>query len=247
MQKALWQDRVIVWFSCGAASAVAAKKTVELYRGKTTLEVCYCDTLKYEHPDNMRFLLDVQSWIGQEIKLLRSGRYTDIMDVFRKRHMLRGPVFAPCTEALKKDVRIAYSSPGDIHVFGMTLDEQKRIDRFEQMNQQLYCEWILGDAGVTKSDCYRILTEAGIALPAMYKLGYRNNNCIGCVKGGAGYWNKIRIDFPARFDEMAQLERELGATICKVGGKRVYLDELPKSAGRYQAEDIECGVLCVKV
>lgn len=34
----------------------------------------------------------------------------------------------------------------------------------------------------------------------MYDLGYANNNCIGCVKGGIGYWNKIRIDFPEESD-----------------------------------------------
>ena len=30
----------------------------------------------------------------------------------------------------------------------------------------------------------------------MYDLGYPNNNCIGCIKGGMGYWNRIRKDFP---------------------------------------------------
>jgi hypothetical protein len=88
----------------------------------------------------------------------------------------------------------------------------------------------------------------------MYKMGYRNNNCIGCVKGQSGYWNKIRRDFPGVFARMAATERELDAAICKREGvtdgkrwrERVFLDELPPDAGRYNAEpDIECGVLCV--
>ncbi len=37
----------------------------------------------------------------------------------------------------------------------------------------------------------------------MYDLGYPNNNCIGCVKGGMGYWNKIRKDFPEVFQKRA--------------------------------------------
>ena len=49
----------------------------------------------------------------------------------------------------------------------------------------------------------------------MYKLGYNNNNCIGCVKGGIGYWNKIRVDFPAEFDRMAELERKIGHAVLK--------------------------------
>ena len=38
------------------------------------------------------------------------------------------------------------------------------------------------------------------ARPLMYDLGYPNNNCIGCVKGGMGYWNHIRKDFPEVFE-----------------------------------------------
>jgi hypothetical protein len=49
---------------------------------------------------------------------------------------------------------------------------------------------------LSKNECAGILAGAGIEIPMMYKLGYNNNNCIGCVKGGAGYWNKIRVDFP---------------------------------------------------
>jgi hypothetical protein len=111
------------------------------------------------------------------------------------------------------------------------------------------------DAGLTKAQCHEIVRAASIQIPEMYRLGYRNNNCIGCVKGGSGYWNKIRRDFPDAFARMAALERALDATICKKEGiangkrwrKRVFLDELPPTAGRYQAEpDIECGVLCVQ-
>ena len=41
-----------------------------------------------------------------------------------------------------------------------------------------------------------LIERAGLRLPEMYRLGYANANCVGCVKGGAGYWNKIRRDFP---------------------------------------------------
>ena len=67
------------------------------------------------------------------------------------------------------------------------------------------------------------------------------------------YWNRIRVDFPASFDRMAKMERELDVAICKtepvVDGKRirkrVFLDELPPDADDGQAElDMECGVLC---
>jgi hypothetical protein len=244
MQSFLWEGRVLCWFSCGAASAVAAKISVEKHR-KREVEVLYCDLLKSEHPDNVRFLADVERWIGIKIRLLRSVKYADIWDVFAKEKYIAGIGGARCTRCLKRDVRIAYQSPEDIHVFGYTADEQKRIDDFEQDNEALLLEWPLRDRGITKQDCYRIIREAGIELPEMYKLGYNNNNCIGCVKGGAGYWNKIRVDFPEVFARMAALSRSLNARLVKVDGQRVFLDELPIGAGRHDDLDIDCGPQCV--
>src|SRR5262249_8611775 len=95
-----------------------------------------------------------------------------------------------------------------------------------------------------KSDCLELLTRAGLELPAMYRLGYNNNNCVGCVKGGAGYWNKIRRDFPATFARMATLERELGATVIRVDGERVSLDELDPNAGRHDEPAPACSLFC---
>lgn len=91
----------------------------------------------------------------------------------------------------------------------------------------------------------KFLTSRGIELPAMYKLGYSNSNCIGCVKGGMGYWNKVRVDFPEIFDRMAKIERDVGATCLREGKKKLYLDQLDPTRGRH--EDIslpECGVTC---
>ena len=75
----------------------------------------------------------------------------------------------------------------------------------------------------------------------MYDLGYPNNNCVGCVKGGQGYWNKIRVDFPEVFAARAAMEREIGAT-CING---TYLDELDPNAGRNKKIILDdCGILC---
>lgn len=240
-------SRTLVWFSCGAASAVAAKiacMTLE------NVEVLYCDTLAYEHPDNVRFMRDVETWIGRPIKVIGSDKYTDIFDVFRRTGWLIGPSGARCTRELKANVRKRYQQPDDLHVFGLTADERHRIERFER-NNDIDCEWILADRGITKAECYEVLRGAGIELPAMYRLGYNNNNCIGCVKGQAGYWNKIRRDFPEAFARMAALEREMGVAINKryEGGERikVFLDELPPDAGRHDEPEMECGVLCLGV
>jgi len=245
-------NRVLAWFSCGAASAVAAKRAVEKYGDRC--EVLYCDTFAYEHPDNRRFFGEVENWLGVDIKVLRSGDYADIFDVFKRTGWLVGVGGARCTTELKKNVRTAYQKAGDLHVFGFTSEEGNRVARFKATNPDLLAEFPLFDDGTTKRDCYSEIRKARIAMPMMYQLGYTNNNCIGCVKGQAGYWNKIRADFPEAFDRMAKVEREMDVAICKREGvtdgkrwrERVFLDELPPDAGRYASEpDIECGVLCI--
>lgn len=229
--------RKLMWFSCGIASACAAKLAVTEY---TETEVLYCDTLKYEHQDNTRFLKDVEKWIGKEIKILRSKKYSDIYDVFDKTGWLVGHGMARCTTELKRVPRFEYQKPDDIHIFGYTVEEKKRAERFEEQNVEKV-QWILIEHGMTKQDCVDMVQSAGVEVPAMYKLGYKNNNCIGCVKGGMGYWNKIRKDFPEMFEKMAQQERKMGVS-CVRG---TFLDELKEGRGTYESEvSLECGVLC---
>lgn len=241
--------RVLSWFSCGASSAITAKLITEKYGRQA--QVLYCDTFAYEHPDNRRFFTDVERWLRRKIRVIHSEKYRDIYDVFIRERWLSGPKGARCTTEMKKIPRTLYQRPEDIHAFGFTAEEGRRVDVFHENNPELLAEFPLYEAGITKDECYERLRAAKIEIPMMYKLGYRNNNCIGCVKGGMGYWNKIRVDFPATFARMAKLERELKSANCRrrVPGTKarvnVFLDELPPDAGHYGSEpDIECGILC---
>jgi len=235
--------RVISWFSCGAASAVATK--LALTESKYPVEILYCH-VKEEHPDNIRFMKDCEKWFGKEIKVLQNDQYHgSIYEVFQKRRYIVGVAGAPCTRLLKKEVRKKFEQPNDIQVFGYTVEEQDRVDRFIDANNDVNLWSILIDKGLTKSDCLAIINRAGIEIPMMYKLGYSNNNCIGCVKGGLGYWNKIRHDFPVEFDRMAALEKNIGAKILKYQGERIWLADLPLDAGDYPTEQsIDCGIFC---
>lgn len=237
-------SRVISWFSDGAASAVASKLAVEKYGDRC--EVVKCDTTADEHPDNVRFRKDVERWIGREVKLIRSAEYANVDDVFERERYMAGIAGARCTSALKKEVRYRYQRHGDVHVFGYTVEEKGRIAKFEKNNWELRCDWILRDQWVRKADCYRILREAGIALPAMYGLGFEHNNCLGCVKATSpAYWNRTRRLFPLTFDKRAHQSREIGARLVRVNGERIFLDELPPDAGRGEGDgEIECGPFC---
>lgn len=234
--------RTVVWFSSGAASAVAAKITVDAHPGASLV---YTDPGN-EHPDNVRFRVDVERWLGRKIEVMKHPGYVDAWDLWEKDHYLVGPAGARCSLVLKKRLRQAFEDPSDRQVFGYTAEERGRADLFRRNNPDvnLWCPLI--DQGLTKADCLAVLREAGIELPAMYALGYKNNNCIGCVKGGMGYWNKIREDFPAHFDRMARLERRLDVTILHDKDGRLFLDELERGRGRYEAEpEVECSLLCL--
>jgi hypothetical protein len=235
--------RIVSWFSCGAASAVATKKALELF-GPENFIIASC-VVENEHPDNERFLSDCEKWYGKEIVRLRSEKYKDCWEVWEKNRYLAGIAGAKCTTEMKKLVRQKFQKVTDIQIFGFTVEEEKRASRFMENNPEVDLRTPLIDLKLTKKDCFVEIQKAGIELPAMYRLGYNNNNCIGCVKGGAGYWNKIKKDFPEVFDRMAKLERSLGARLTKYKGKRVFLDELPTDAGRGQKEpDMECGLWC---
>lgn len=232
-------SRVVVWFSAGAASAVAWKLSVDKYGDKVI--AAYTDPGS-EHPDNERFIRDCERWVGASVVRLKSDVYEDTWDVFEKTRFLNSPYGARCTTELKKVVRRQFQQPDDIQVFGYTTEEQHRADRFRKENFEVILETPLIERGLTKDDCLALVARAGIELPAMYRLGYRNNNCIGCVKGGMGYWNKIRDDFPEVFNRMAQVERRIGRS-CVNG---TFLDELERGRGHYPTEaDIQCGLLCL--
>lgn len=206
--------------------------------------IAYIDTGS-EHPDNERFLADCERWFGRPIQRLKSKRYRDVWQVWEERRYLVGQGRALCTTELKKLVRREFERPDDVQVFGYTYDEVARAERFRAQNFEVTLETPLIDEFLTKRDCLAIIERAGIELPAMYRLGYQNNNCIGCVKGGMGYWNKIRRDFPGTFVRMAELERKLSATIFRENGEPLYLDQLDPKRGNAQDEpDFECSLLC---
>ena len=235
------QTRHTVWWSAGAASTIAAQIHLQEHPDATLV---YTDP-GGEHPDNVRFRADVEQWLGVEILVLKSDEYTDPWDVFNKRRFLVGPGGAQCTVVLKKRLRQQYEDPADVQVFGYTAEEEKRADRFRAANPDVNLVTPLITEGISKGACLDRLVAAGIELPAMYKLGYRNANCIGCPHGSCGYWNMIRRDFPEVFDRMSRLEQELGNAVCRPGGKPVFLRDLDPNRGDIRTEPVfECGPLC---
>lgn len=240
---------IVVWFSCGAASAVAAKLTLDIY-GKTNNVIICNNPIKEEHEDNQRFLKDFEKFIGQKIISVKSKKYPNqsCVEVWNKRKYMSGVKGAPCTLELKKKARQEWEkeNPHDYLVLGFTLEEKKRHDRFKLTERENILP-VLIDNNITKADCYKLVTEWGITLPKIYIKGMPNANCIGCVKAsGISYWQLIRKTFPYVWQERVKQSREIGAKLVKYKGKRIYLDELPKDAkgNRLKNMDFECGIFC---
>jgi hypothetical protein len=236
--------RVVCWFSCGAASAVATKLAIKQYGPRVVVARCI---VREEHPDNERFAADCERWFGVPIVNLMNERYDgSIYGVFEGRQYLSGVRGAPCTMLLKKEVREAFQSPTDCHVFGYTAEEQDRWDGFIDANNIDAVAPLIG-AGLTHADCLGMVERAGIELPVMYRLGFQHNNCVGCVKaGGQGYWNMIRDHFPLQFERMAHLSRRLGVKLVNTAdNRRLSLDELQPGTGDYRTEpEVQCGIFC---
>jgi hypothetical protein len=234
--------KIICWFSCGVTSAVACKKAIDKF-GLENCDIVYIH-IDSAHEDNKRFISDCEKWYGKEIKVIKSDKYKNQFEIALDKKFINSPSGSPCTFNLKKQVRLSYEKLGfDFQVFGFEYSKKEinRAVRFKEQYNETKPIFPLIENKLTKNDCMKILQSENIEIPVMYKLGYSNNNCIGCFKGGAGYWNKIRKDFPNVFSKVAKIEREINASCLK--GK--FLDELEPTCGNQKNIEIpDCSINC---
>ncbi len=202
--------RIVCQFSCGAASAVATKLALADCGATHDVQILNA-YLANEHADNRRFLADCEAWFEQPVAVLRDEKYgADMIEVFRRERFMKNQYGAACTKLLKRRLLDTWKLPGDVMVFGYTAEEADRLEDFRERNPDRPVIAPLIERGLGKEDCKAMIQRAGIELPVMYRMGYDNANCIGCVKGGAGYYRAIRQDFPHQFKELCKIQDELG-------------------------------------
>lgn len=244
----MMMSRIVSQFSCGAASAVATKLILAEHSPERVLIVNAF--LVEEHPDNQRFMDDCERWFGHPIIRLRDEKYgASALEVWKRERFLVGHGHAKCSKALKRDVLNAFKRSDDVMVLGFTAEEYDRYNRFVDANNGVQVIAPLIDRGLGKADCLAMIERAGIELPMMYRLGFNNNNCLGCPKGGEGYWNKIRRTFPGTFANMVQVQEILGPGSYffrnRKTGERIALKDLREDAGRHSEPEIECSAFCL--
>lgn len=238
---------VAVWFSNGAPSACAAKLAVDRFGASFVLVVN--NPVREEDADNLRFARDVADWIGSEILSAVNPTYpsASAVEVWDARRAMSFRLGAPCTTHLKKQARQEFERHNKIdwHVFGFTLEERPRHDRFVLTERENVLPLLI-DAKMTRNDCFDMVRSAGIKLPRVYDWGLPNANCLGCVKATSPtYWNLIRKVAPEVFAARSEQSRQLGVRLARHKGARIFLDELPTDArGRALKSTPDCGLFC---
>jgi len=233
---------VVSWFSAGASSAVATKLMI------SNIDKIIYTHIDDQHQDTMRFVKDCEKWFGKPVEILQSP-FKSVENACLSaggKGYINGIHGAACSRTLKRLVRKQWEYEQPIeekltYIWGMDNKETARCERLKQSMPEQNHLFPLIEKGLSKQQAHEILSASGIKRPAMYEIGYNNNNCIGCVKGGKGYWNHIRIDFPEVYAKRATMERSVGHTCIK----GIYLDELNPDEGRHTAPIVDdCGMFC---
>lgn len=235
----------VCWVSAGVSSFMAG------YLAGNVDKWVYIDVAD-QHPDSIRFIKDCEKALGIDIEILRSTEYGCVEDCIRVFGGFRDAHsgFAPCTNWLKKRIRKSWEAAHPnydlTYVWGYDLNEISRAENMIEANPQAKHEFPLIEKNLYKEDVHGLFERTfDFKRPLMYELGYPNNNCVGCIKGGMGYWNKIRKDFPEVFESRARLERLVGYSILKDKNGPVFLDELDPERGNMDTEIFpECGLMC---
>ena len=231
--------RVVSWFSCGAASAVATKLIPDAIP-------VYCETGS-EHPDNERFLSCCEEWFERKVTRIKSEKYVDTWDVWKKRNFMVSIHGAPCTTELKVKPRLVFQRPDDHHVFGYTSDprDRNRAKRLRENFPELTILTPLIKHDLTKERCLAIIKRAGIQVPVVYGLGFQNNNCLPCVKATSpSYWALFRKQFPDKFNRIAKMSRGMNQRLAEIHGEHIFIDEIPLDFPIKDVRQPSCDFIC---
>jgi hypothetical protein len=187
----------IVSVSSGLGSAYAWKLVCDRY-GPENVTGVFTD-VNGEHPDNYRFLAEVQYDLGSRlVKITNDGR--TIWDVMVERRFLANSRVDLCSRILKREAfqgwLTANADPARTTVYlGIDFMEIHRLDRarphWERNGWKMsapMCEPPYPD----KFQAQAWLDAEGIRRPALYDMGFDHANCGGgCIKGGISQFKKL--------------------------------------------------------
>lgn len=205
------ENPVIAWWSGGLTSAVTCWLCIQWF-GIEQVRVIMIDT-KNEDPDTYRFKSDCEKWYGCKIEAISRTDFKNIREVWRHYKSLNVANGAICSAVLKREVRINFQKTNTFsyQAFGYDTSEMKRAVAMKLNYPESKPFFPLIIEMVSKRASINIIESFGIEIPEAYRLGLNNNNCLqtGCVQGGIGYWQLMKVIKPEVFDEMAEEEHYL--------------------------------------
>ena len=213
MQTKIGKMKIISWFSGGVTSAVTCKLCVEIY-GIESCRFVFMDT-KNEHESTEKFIDDCSEWLGKPIERITAlgDKYKTIQDVWIKNKSLNIAKGAICSATLKTKLRLKWQRRNeyDHQAFGFDISEINRAKSMVKSHEEAKPIFPLLMFGMSKKDCLKYLSDAGVQVPEPYANGFGNNNCFktGCIQGGIGYWQKMKREHPDKFEKMAEMEHRL--------------------------------------
>jgi hypothetical protein len=207
---------IAVWFSCGVASAVAAKVTLDKF-GYLPIRILNTPVVE-EDEDNLRFKDDVEKWLGVKVETLIHSKWPNhsAEEIWKKYGFMSNNFGAECTRTLKKGARYEFEKNNEVsrHVLGFTAEEGRRVKSFIEGESDKLLP-VLYDAKITKAMCFDIIKKAG-----------------------------IKRTRPEVFAKRSALSREIGCRLTRVKNKRIFLDELKVTDKGRKMKDWDCGVFC---
>jgi 3'-phosphoadenosine 5'-phosphosulfate sulfotransferase (PAPS reductase)/FAD synthetase len=190
-----------------------------------------------ENPTTLDYVHDVAAPYAAEhgielLELHRGGKHPDLYDRLTEpgsrflgipvRMASGAPGNRSCTHDYKMVVigrelkarGASVDNPADVLV-GISTDEiqranKRRAEPFERMQYPLL------DLGLSRLDCSRIITDAGLPVPP-------KSSCWFCPFHSVANWTTMRTDDPAMFERAAQLEETLTARRAELGKDAVFL------------------------
>lgn len=215
----------MVSVSSGVPSAVAADICLTRF-GHDTVELVFCDT-GIEDGDNYRFLHQCINRWHKGVITLKDGRTP--LEIAEDEHIIPNQFLATCTERLKfklfKEHAARRKAEGYdvIVVLGFDWkDRNKKITRGKYKGKRRPVPSVVEYRALGYGVFYPLISKRsfvidtestvkawGIEPPQMYRMGYTHANCGGCcVKQGAKDWRRTLVNFPDRYAQFEEWERQ---------------------------------------
>jgi 3'-phosphoadenosine 5'-phosphosulfate sulfotransferase (PAPS reductase)/FAD synthetase len=218
---------IISTISGGIMSFYAAYSTIKKY-GKDNVLLYFNDT-KWEHRDLYRFLDDISLFLGKDIIYDSDGRSPD--QIFFDERFLGCNRVPLCSRILKAERLQRFYKDGDTLIFGIGIEEYRRMQRiiaayqivYAKTNKYCQIEFPLIEQKIPNYKINEWFALTGIKKPELYEMGFEHNNCSGgCVRQGKKQWRKLLKLLP----EVYQAREDLETRFQERFGKGSFLKDM---------------------